>query len=64
MIVTFKENYDVRVYDEDSCQSGIFTFMSGKSYEAERKGKYIYIRNADDSISIGLNKDYEERYLV
>ena len=64
MIVTFKENYDVRIYDEDNCQSGIFTFMSGKSYEAERKGKYIYIRNADDSISIGLNKDYEERYLV
>ena len=64
MIVTFKENYDVRVYDEDNCQSGIFTFISGKSYEAERKGEYIYIRNADDSVRIGLNKEYEERYLV
>ena len=64
MIVTFKKNYDVRVCDEDNCQSGIFTFMSGKSYEAERKGEYIYIRNADDSVRIGLNKEYEERYLV
>ena len=64
MIVTFKRNYDVRVYDEDNCQSGIFTFMSGKSYVAERKGEYIYIRNADDSVRIGLNKEYEERYLV
>ena len=32
MIVTFKENYDVRVYDEDNCQSGIFTFMSSSSW--------------------------------
>ena len=64
MIVTFKKNYDVRVCDENNCQSGIFTFMSGKSYEAERKGEYIYIKNADDSVRIGLNKEYEERYLV
>lgn len=64
MIVTFKRNYDVKVCDEDNCQSGIFTFMSGKSYVAERKGEYIYIRNADNSISIELNKEYEERYLV
>ena len=64
MIATFKRNYDVKVYNEDNYQSGIFTFMSGKSYKAERKGEYIYIRNADNSVRIGLNKEYEKRYLV
>ena len=37
MIVTFKRNYDVRVYDEDNCQSGILTFMSGKSLKQKEK---------------------------
>ena len=64
MIVTFKRNYDVRVCDEDNSQSGIFTFMKGKGYEAERKGNYLYIKNADNSVRIGLNKDYEKRYIL
>ena len=64
MIVIFKENYDVQVYEEDKYMSGIFTFMNGKGYEAERKGNYLYIKNADNSVRIGLNKDYEERYIL
>ena len=68
MIVTFKKNYDVRVYDEDDCQSGIFTFMSGKSYEAEYKKtsvcRYLYIYDADKKVKLMFNKFDEERYLV
>lgn len=64
MIVTFKKNYDVQVYEEDNYMSGIFTFMKGKGYEAERKGNYLYIKNADNSVRIGLNKDYEKRYIL
>ena len=64
MIVIFKEHYDVQVYEEDNYMSGIFTFMKGKGYEAERKGNYLYIKNADNSVRIGLNKDYEKRYIL
>ena len=68
MIVTFKRNYDVRVCDEDNYQSGIFTFMSGKSYEAEYKKtsgcRYLYIYDADKKVTLMFNKFDEERYLV
>ena len=68
MIVTFKKNYDVRVCDEDNCQSGIFTFMSGKSYEAEYKKtsgcRYLFVYDKDKKVKLMFDKFDEERYLV
>ena len=68
MIVIFKRNYDVRVCDEDNYQSGIFTFMKGKGYEAEYKKscgcKYLFVCDADKKVSIMFNKFDEEKYLL
>ena len=38
-MVTFKENYDVRVEDETPVSSGMFTFLKGRSYDAVYKKK-------------------------
>ena len=68
MIVTFKRNYDLKVYDEDNYQSGIFTFMCGKSYEAEYKKScgcnYLFIYDKDKVVELMFNKFDEERYLL
>ena len=68
MIVTFKENYDVRVCDENNYQSGIFTFMSGKGYEAEYKKtsgcRYLFVYDKDKKVKLMFDKFDEERYLV
>ena len=68
MIVTFKRNYDVRVYGEDNFQSGVFTFMSGKSYEAEYKKtsgcRYLFVYDKDKKVKLMFNKFDEEMYLV
>lgn len=64
MIATFKENYDVELWEEDEINSGTFTFMKGKSYDAEYKGKYLYISNVNGSVIIALNKDYQKKYIL
>lgn len=68
MIVTFKRNYDLKVYDEDNYQSGIFTFMCGKSYEAKYKKicgcKYLIIYDKDKVAKLMFNKFNEEKYLL
>jgi hypothetical protein len=68
MIVTFKRNYDVQIYEEDKHMSGIFTFMCGKSYKAEYKNicgcKYLVIYDKDNIVKLMFNKFDEERYLL
>jgi hypothetical protein len=68
MIVTFKKNYDIIICDENNYMSGIFTFMCGKSYEAEYKKsygcKYLFIYDKDKKIKLMFNKFDEERYLL
>jgi ferritin len=67
MIVTFKRNYDVQIYEEDKHMSGMFTFMKGKGYEAEYTSinniPYIEIWNIDKSADIIFRLDYAKEYL-
>ena len=66
-MVTFKENYDVRVEDETPYTSGVFTFLKGRSYDTVYKKKdgytYLFIYSFDHKVDVMFNKIDEERFL-
>jgi len=66
-MVTFKQNFDIQIQDENKYQSGIFTFLKGKSYDSEyRKVNdciYLFIYSIDRKVYIMFNKIDEERFL-
>ena len=66
-MVTFKENYDVRVESETPYSSGIFTFLKGRSYDAEYKKQdgctYLFIYSVDHKVKVMFNKIDEGRFL-
>lgn len=66
-MVTFKENYDVRVEDETPVSSGMFTFLKGRSYDAVYRKQdgctYLFIYSFDHKVSVMFNKIDEKRFL-
>ena len=59
-MVTFKENYEVRIEDETPYSSGMFTFLKGRSYDAVYKKKdgctYLFIYSFDHKVDVMFNK--------